>query len=170
MVLAAISISDVLVVVLPPLGALAGAYLGVRWQSRSQADRELRGLVDSAAGVLARADQARGAAYVQFVQEGTNTSDRGVEVVQSYRKELSEADQIRYRIAVRTKPGDPIHQTFDQTLAALGDVSIALGTAVALPPDSARDLSALHDRMTKGEQTFNEERDAFLAAARTRFG
>lgn len=170
MAFAAIGATDVLVLVLPPLGALAGAYLGVQWQSRSQANRELRGLVDSAAGVLARADQARGAAYLQFLQEGTNTSDRGVEVVRSYRKELSEADQIRYRIAVRTKPGDPVHTTFDQTLAALGDVSIALGTAVALPPNSAADLSALDDRMNKGEQTFNEQRDAFLAAARTRFG
>ena len=169
-------VSDVLVVLLPTLGALVGAYLGVEWTARSQADRELRALTDAAAAVLARADQERGNAYVMFVQEGPNTSDRGFEAVMAFRRELSEADQIRYRIAACTKSGDPVFDTYAKAVDALAEVSRALGTAASSPArrrwrGGVGDLLAgLDAKMTSGETAFRQARDEFLDAARTRFG
>jgi hypothetical protein len=164
-----VDLVDALIVILPTLGAVLGAYLGVRWRARSEADRELRALTDDAAAVLSRADQHRGDASMMFVQEGVNTSARGLEAIRAFRLELSEADQIRYRIAIRTKSEDPVHTTYAKALDALGEVSVALGTAAMMPRDSTR-AGDLGLKIDSGESAFREARDEFLAAARARFG
>jgi hypothetical protein len=87
---------------------------------------------------------------------------------------LSEADQLRYRIAIRTRPGDAIHNSYAKAVDALGEVSVALGTAAALHPSGTppphAELYKLDAEMTGGEEAFKQAGDDFLNAAWSRFG
>jgi hypothetical protein len=160
-------VSDLLNVALPTLGALFGSYLGVQWRARSVEKQELRQLLDECAAVLARADQRRGGAYVRFLQDGVNTSELGIEAVIRFREELSVAEQLRDRLRFRTREGSAVFKHFFQAVEALGEVSVALGAAVALPADALSRVTALEERMSTGEEDFKRERAAFLQAAQT---
>jgi hypothetical protein len=52
------------------------------------------------------------------------------------REELSVAEQLRDRLSFRTAKDSAVFRHYDEALEALGRVSIALGTAVALPLDA----------------------------------
>jgi hypothetical protein len=54
---------------------------------------------------------------------------------------------------------------FRDSLEALGRVSVALGTALNLRGNVSHRLANLDDEMTKGEEEFEREREAFLDAA-----
>lgn len=129
-----------------------GGYLGVRWRARVIEQQELRLLLDECIAVLARADQKRGAAYVTFVREDTNTTDEGRRVLNDFRGELSLTEQLANRLQVRTPFGSRVSSSFDAALAALGEVSIAGGVAVSLPPDNLSENLDLHGRMREGEE------------------
>ena len=125
--------SDLLTIVLSTLGALVGGYLGVQWRARAVEKQELRQLLDECAAVFARADQTRGGAYLLFVQEGFKTSERGAEAISRFRQELSVAEQLRDRLRFRVGEGSPVLEHYSNALEALGQVSVALGTAAECP-------------------------------------
>lgn len=159
---------EALQIVLSTVGAIGGAYLGVQWRARSVEERELRQLLDEAAPVLTRANQKRGGAYIQFLQEGVSTSPRGFELLQSLRTELSEAEQIRDRLALRTDPDSAVFKHYSGALEALGKVSIALGVAAMMPAEALDQGLKQADKMDAGEKEFERARTAFLAAAQRR--
>jgi hypothetical protein len=53
-----------------------------------------------------------------------------------------------------TEEGSAVLQRYSNALVALGQVSIALGTAAAMPPDSFEPpLKHFHDQMTEGRRS-----------------
>jgi hypothetical protein len=163
-------VSEVLTIVLSTAGALVGGYLGVQWRARSVEKQELRALLDECASVLARADQRRGAAVGMYEQEGVKTSERGREAINKFREELSLAEQLRDRLRFRAAEGSPVMRSYGKALGALGRVSVALGTAAALPEDSLDYGLEQRGAMTEGEEDFKRHRAAFLLAAQSEVG
>lgn len=84
-----------------------------------------------------------------------------------FREELSVAEQLRDRLRFRTGREAPVFIRFCDALEALGQVSVALGTALGLREAIPSHAEKLDKEMTQGEESFNRERGAFLNAAET---
>ena len=74
--------ADIAVVAAPAFTALAGGYLGARWQARSKADEELRGLLDAATEELEHLAEATAKVRSRYLTEGpSGTTQEGRQVL-----------------------------------------------------------------------------------------
>jgi hypothetical protein len=153
--------------VAPAVTAGAGAWYGARLKYRQENKAELRSVLDTAMPLLERADQRRGAAPAALPRDGTNTTERSVESLIAFRQELSEASQLRDRIAFRVEADSPLLKHYAAAVEGLGEVSGAIGVAVMWPnhQEHLAPLEELNDRIEQGDADFRRERERFITAA-----
>ena len=163
------TLGDIAQIAAPALTAGAGAWWAARSSVFAAHDTELRSIVDEAAQVLERADQRRGRAYVLFVSEGADTSDKGLDAIRAFRQELSTAAQLRDRLAFRTGTDDPVYAHYKGALEGLGEVSTTLGVAAVWQSAVTVGMVQRWDGVMKeSEATFKRERELFLDASNKR--
>jgi hypothetical protein len=106
------------------------------------------------------------------VREGVKTTPEGIEAIKAFRRELSEAEQLRGKIAIRTREYAPVSVHYANALLALGRFWKAVGLAAMWPPDAQAPpfrLSEQLEKMQKAESDFMEEKARLIEAARRYF-
>jgi hypothetical protein len=154
----------------PSATAFAGAWYGARLKFRQERKAELARVLDEAVKVLEQADQKRSAAYGMFVQDGANTTERGWQVLNDFRSELSTAALVRAQMSLSEAPNSRVYQKFDAALEALSEIALAYVRAATWPNHQHHlaPLQDLHNKIKAGEATFEEARTGFQDAARKR--
>src|SRR5215217_6005258 len=103
----------------PSITALGGAVAGSQLAATRAEKAELRALLDDATAALERATQKRGAAFVLTDRDGVATTAETSAAIASFRSELSEASQLRFKMVHRTKRGAAISVHYLNALLAL---------------------------------------------------
>jgi hypothetical protein len=163
---------DVLEVVFPAGAALAGGYWGVRWQSRSEAEVELRTVLDDALGTLQGLDERLDASmycYWNEPRDSTEMTARNLDALAALDEERKAAERIRDRVMVRTEPDTPLHEHFAAALAGVSkarDEMVIIATP-RLRPETIDGLASGAE-VLGGLHNFDDEREQFRAAVQSR--
>lgn len=161
---------DIAATVAPAATALVGAYAGARWQGRSEADAELRALLDEGISVLQHLGEKSQAARMYFASEVLNTTDPNRQALEALDSERALAEEIGDRIMGRTEAGAPVYERYVGALRAGQRARDIMVMAARLPVHRERhyDLEAEFDQVETGLDEFETERHEFRRAVQAR--
>lgn len=161
---------DIAAVAAPAATALAGAYAGARWQGRSEANAELRALLDDGISTLQRLGETFQTARMHFGTEALNTSDTNREALVALDSERALAESIGDRIMGRTEAGAPVYKHYVGALRA-GETArnVMVLAAHRSPSHELRyDLETEFEKVETGIGEFESERQRFRQAVQAR--